>query len=56
MSGFASSELAQRLRQLALESHGMQLPAAMQLPGSITVFKAAEGEEVNAFSWASSPE
>ena len=46
MSSFASSELAHRLRQLALESHDMQLPAAVQLPKSITVFKAAEGEEV----------
>ena len=54
MNGFASSELAQRLRQLALESHGMQLPAAVQLPKSITVFEAAEGEEVHAIAWASS--
>ena len=45
-SGFASSQLAQQLRALAFRSHGMQLPAAGQLPKTITVFKAAEREEV----------
>ena len=46
VSGFASSRLAQHLRALAFTSHGLQAPAPGQLPKTITVFKAAEGEEV----------
>lgn len=45
-SGFASQRLAQRLRALAYSSHNMQPPLPGQLPKTITVFKAAEGEEV----------
>ncbi|CAK0784873.1 hypothetical protein CVIRNUC_008078 [Coccomyxa viridis] len=45
-SGFASPDLGQRLRRLAFTSHGMQPPEQAQLPRTITVFRAAEGEEV----------
>ena len=44
-SGFASPDLGQRLRRLAFTSHGMQPPEQAQLPRTITVFRAAEGEE-----------
>ena len=44
-SGFASPDLGQRLRRLAFTAHGMRPPERAQLPRSITVFTAAEGEE-----------
>ena len=45
-NGFASSDLGQRLRRLAFTAHGMQPPGQAQLPRTITVFRAAAGEEV----------
>ena len=44
-SGFASPDLGQRLRRLAFTAHGMRPPEQAQLPRTITVFRAAEGEE-----------
>ena len=45
-SGFASQQLAQQLWALAFSSYGVQLPAQGQLLKTITVYKAAKGEEV----------
>ena len=45
-SGFASQQLAQQLRAAAFSGYGVRLPARGQLPKTITIFQAAEGEEV----------
>lgn len=47
LNGFFEAEVGRKFREAAFKSHGLQPPAAGNLPRTITLLSAVQGEEVH---------